>query len=331
MKASEKIAVFGCKSTTQFLIEALEQSGVKVSQLITINPAMGAKHEVADYADLAKWAEERGIEVYVAQTYSLKNEQDLAIINAMNLDLAFVLGWQRLIPESVLKGLRVGAFGMHGSSMNLPLGRGRSPMNWSILEGRKCFYTNLFQYDPGVDSGDVVDTFKFQILDTDTGETMHYKNLLAMRFLIERNLRSLLHGNYPLSGQRADLVPTYYPKRSPADGLIDWKLDVFQLERFIRAVTRPFAGAHTYSGTERLIIWAATVFDHEEYGYGRLKEGQIAAVFPSGKFLVKAFGGLLLVHEYEGHRPEIGQILTSGGNQVKEFRRNPQGYFDVEE
>ena len=331
MTASERIAVFGCKSTTQFLIESLEQAGVRVSQLITISPAMGEKHEVADYSDLADWAKVRGIAVYVAKTYSLKNEQDLATIAAMNLDLAFVIGWQRLIPEGVLRSLRVGAFGMHGSSMNLPLGRGRSPMNWSILEGRKVFYTNLFQYDPGVDSGDVVDTFKFQILDTDTGETMHYKNLLAMKYLIERNLKSLLSGHYSLSGQRTDLEPTYYPKRSPSDGAIDWRLDVFQLERFIRAVTRPFAGVFTFIGTERITIWSATVFDHEEYGYGNLKEGQIAAVFPSGKFLVKAFGGLLLVQEYEGATPAIGTLMHAGGATIKVFPRNSQGYFDVEE
>ena len=61
-------------------------------------------------------------------------------------------------------------------------------MNWSIIEGRKYFYTNLFKYNPGVDDGDIVDTVKFSITSKDNAETMHYKNMISMKFLILKNL-----------------------------------------------------------------------------------------------------------------------------------------------
>ena len=50
---------------------------------------------------------------------------------------------KRLIPIDILEQFSVGAFGMHGSSMDLPLGRGRSPLNWSLIEGRKFFYKSF--------------------------------------------------------------------------------------------------------------------------------------------------------------------------------------------
>src|SRR5690349_13955899 len=158
MSNSKTIAVFGCKATTRFLVESLHAL-YPVKHLITMDPAGGAKHEVADYADLADWARGQGIQLYQVTQYSLKNQHDQENINSLNIDIAFVMGWQRLIPNEILSRLGVGAFGMHGSSVNLPVGRGRSPMNWSIIEGRRMFYTNLFKYDPGVDSGDIVDTF----------------------------------------------------------------------------------------------------------------------------------------------------------------------------
>ncbi|TNE53601.1 MAG: hypothetical protein EP344_14880 [Bacteroidetes bacterium] len=331
MKVYDEIAVFGCKATTLFLLDNLNIP-YKVRHLITISPDAGIKHEVADYLDLKAAAEARGIQVYQARYYSLKHDDDLAYINGLNLDLAFVMGWQRLIPGDILAGLQIGAFGMHGSAVNLPLGRGRSPMNWSIIEGRKAFYTNLFRYDPGVDSGDVVDTFKFQITPKDTAESMHFKNTLAMKYLIERNIERLVRNGFSLTKQDDSLVPTYYPKRSPQDSLIDWDQEVYALERFIRAVTRPFSGAYSYVDGQEIRIWNAQVFDVHDFGYDKWAAGTIAAVFESGKFLVKCFGGLLLVNDYEApFTPERGMRFGNNGQEVKHFDRNTLGFFDLPE
>ncbi|MCB9284849.1 MAG: hypothetical protein H6563_12300 [Lewinellaceae bacterium] len=325
------IAIFGCKATTLFLLENLDIP-FPVRHLITISPEQGKRHEVADYFDLQETARQKGIEVHQARTYSLKNEEDLETIRALQLDLAFVMGWQRLLPADVLSAIRIGAFGMHGSSMNLPLGRGRSPMNWSIIEGRKVFYTNLFRYDPGVDSGDVLDTFKFEITDRDTAESMHFKNTLAMKFLIERNIRRLVQNDFQTSPQDLSIAPTYYPKRMPADSLIDWDLDVHALERFIRAVTRPFNGAFTFAGDQLLTILDAQVFDLNEFGYTTLSTGTVAAVFENGKFLVKCYGGLLLVHAYEAaFAVQRGMKFHDNNQPRRHFERNSLGYFDMPE
>ncbi len=327
----DRIALFGCKSTTRFLLENLDIP-FRISQLVTIAPALGEKHDVADYFDLLSIAQERGISVYQAKQYSLKSPADQDYICSLNIDIAFVIGWQRLIPAEILSGLSIGAFGMHGSSMNLPLGRGRSPMNWSIIEGRQVFYTNLFRYDPGVDSGDVVDTFKFQITARDTAETMHFKNTLAMKFLIERNIENLAANKFQTFAQDASIEPTYYPKRSPADSLIDWNQDVAHIERFVRAVTRPFNGAFTFVENQKVVILDAQVFDLSDFGYEKWKAGTVVAVFESGKFLVKCFGGLLLVNAFEAETAlERGMQFHNNGLEIKHFERSPLGYFDLEE
>lgn len=329
MKVFDQIAVFGCKATTRFLLGNLDIP-YPIRHLITINPEAGQKHDVADYADLRETAAQKGIQLYQARYYSLKHPDDQTYIRSLNLDIAFVMGWQRLIPEEVLSGLRVGAFGMHGSSMNLPLGRGRSPMNWSIIEGRRVFYTNLFRYDPGVDSGDIADTFKFEITPRDTAETMHFKNTLAMKYLIERNIEKLVRNNFVLTKQDDSLTPTYYPKREPQDSLIDWEQDVQVIERFIRAVTRPFNGAFTFIEGQKIIIWDAQVFDLNDFGYERAKPGTVAAVFDSGKFLVRCFGGLLLVNSYDAPLvPQKGQQFDTNNLAIKQFTRNQLGFFDL--
>lgn len=326
--SNNRIAVFGCKQTSEFILDFLRDLGA-LHQIITISPELAEKNKVADYKDLRDYAERHRIPLYSAQSYALTSEADVETIAGFNLDAAFVIGWQRLIPENVLNTISIGCFGMHGSSMNLPLGRGRSPMNWSLIEGRKVFYTNLFKYDAGVDSGDVLDTFKFSISDKDDAETMHFKNMLAMRFLIKKNLTAITERRFTLTKQPA-IEPTFYPKRTPADNIIDWSDDVYGIERFIRAVAPPFGGAFTFIGENKLVIEEAQVFDTDEFGYENEPIGKIVEILGGKRLLIKAFGGLLLAKVFSCPvAPKKGDICHNNNFEIKTFPTNKFGNYDV--
>jgi methionyl-tRNA formyltransferase len=326
----KKVGIFGCKSTTLFLIKSLIDK-IRIEYVITISPEQGKKNQVADYTDLRYYCNKHEINIYHAKQYSLATQEDKNFFLKSGLDIGFVIGWQRLIPKEILELFTIGIFGMHGSADDLPIGRGRSPMNWALIEQRKHFFTNLFKYDPGVDSGDIVDTFCFSIQSSDTAETLHYKNMLAMKTLILKNMDALLTGKINLKKQR-QLQPTYYPKRTPKDSLIDWRQDIFQIESFIRAVTKPFNGSFSYIENRKVTIWRASIFETDlvNYGYTEERWGTIVEVFPNGKFLVKCRGGLLIIHEFETEvNIEKGMILVSPVEQIRHFQLNEYGYHDL--
>lgn len=327
---SNKIAIIGCKSTTQFLIENLIGS-FEIDFLITVDAETATKNEVADYTDLRFFCKENGITCYTAASYALTRNEDCLFFKENKIDLCFVIGWQRLIPENILEMLAIGAFGMHGSAMGLPLGRGRSPLNWALIEGRKQFYTSLFKYDKGIDSGCIVDTYKFQVNEVDNAETLHLKNSLAMVHLIHRNLDALLKGQANLKTQDETISPTYYPKRNPTDSLIDWRQDIHAIERFIRAVSYPFNGAFTFTQRGiKLTIASAQIFDYSEFGYADAQAGEVVQVFANGKLLVKCFGGLLLVTHYRSDAIlKRGDLLNNYQHTIKSFERNRHGNFDI--
>lgn len=326
----KRIGIFGCKSTTVFLLSSLKEN-FDISFVVTISPELGDLNQVADYTNLVDFCNEYTIPVYQAHRYDLKSEIDKEKITEANLDIAFVIGWQRLIPNEILTTFSVGVFGMHGSTDDLPLGRGRSPMNWALIEQRKLFFTNIFKYDAGVDSGDILDTFVFSIQVNDTSETMHYKNVLAMKMLIIKNIKKLIDGSFKLSHQKAN-QPTYYPKRTPEDSIIDWQSDIYQLDAFVRAVTKPFNGAFSYVNAEKITIWRASIFETSlvDYGCRDLAWGKVVEVFPGGKFLVNCRGGLLIVHEYESKMMiEKNNLLESIDCKIFRFKLNSYGCHDL--
>ena len=226
----------------------------------------------------------------------MKNEEDIEFFSEENFDLMIVGGWQRLFPESVLDTLKIGAIGGHGSSDFLPKGRGRSPLNWSLIEGKKRFILQWFLIEPGIDDGKIFASADFDILPSDTIKTLYQKNSIVTKLALMENIPRLLNGSCEFKEQLG--VPSYYPKRSPEDGFINWEeMDVWEIANLIRALTKPYPGAYGFLGQKQYRIWRSQVFDtrikYPEAGYGQVvdKYGE--------DLIINCRGGLLLVDEYQ--------------------------------
>jgi len=202
MTQGKRIAVLGCKHTTKELILGLLRNGITVEHCVTISPETGAEQKVAGYEDLTLFLDEEKISYTVVSSYSLKDPQEQETLLSLHLDLLLVMGWQRLIPEWWLNTLSIGAFGMHRSSAPLPHGRGRSPMNWSLIQGKTQFYTHLFKYQVGVDDGPIVGKQLFDITPYDTCLTLHFKK--NQDILI--NLLIILTNGYHYFRQKNQLI-----------------------------------------------------------------------------------------------------------------------------
>lgn len=308
----QRVAIVGCKHTTQEFMSGLEKLGFIVDHCITISEKKAKEQKVAGYKDLKPFLDERKINYTVVDTYSLQSTKDKEMLLRLNIDLALVIGWQRLLPGWFLSSLHIGAFGMHGSSKPLPFGRGRSPMNWSLIQGKKIFYTHLFKYELGVDDGSIVDVQLFDINEHDTCLTLHFKNTVAMTKLCAKHLLFLLEGNYTLTPQPKEGA-TYYPKRSEEDGLIYWEDSTEEIYNLIRAVTKPFPGAFTYlndDSTKKICIWKAQPFDKKLLYNNEV--GEIVEVFSNGMFVVKTGDATMLVTEFEGYdftTEDTGKVL----------------------
>lgn len=296
--AKKRTAIVGCKHTTLDLILSLQRQGVHIDHCVTLGPEKAREQQVAGYMDLRPFLESAAIPYTSARKYNLRNAEDRARLPALDLDIILVMGWQRLIPDWWLEALSIGAFGMHGSSLPLPHGRGRSPLNWSLIQNQPVFYTHLFQYLPEIDNGPIVGVQTFDITPFDTSHTLHLKNTLAMIRLCGRYLPELLNGTATLTPQPTTGA-SYYPKRTAEDGLIYWTDNTQEIYNLIRAVTRPFPGAFTFlddDPEQKVMIWQAIPFD-THLTWPDAVPGEIVAVFYDGTFVVTSSDSSLLVLE----------------------------------
>ena len=320
MIKEKRIAFFGCKGITESCMKYFIDDIGPIDYLITISPEEGEINKVADYKDLSEFARFNDIDVYNAEQYSMRSKKDSEFIKNLDLDIAFVIGWQRLIPVNILNVIKTGVFGMHGSAYDLPKGRGRSPMNWSLILNRNQFYTNLFKYENNVDGGDILDSQKFDINEFDTIETLHFKNMISMSRLIYKNINDIIINDLKLRSQNND-VATYYPKREPYDGFIDWNLKTRDIYNLTRAVTKPFPGALSTIDGYLIKIWTLYPFT-KSWKYADALNGEIVEVFYNKKFVVKTPDSCILVHDYDIKKKEL---ITKGSILVgKDYRETYQ-------
>lgn len=311
LPADARIAYATCTGPGHEVLETLLDAGVPVTEVVSIPPAAGERHGVCGYRSVEALATERGLDVYYPETYAMGAETDREHFEALEADLLVVNGWQRLVPPAILETFPRGAVGNHGSAFGLPKGRGRSPLNWSLVEGLDRFLLSLITLDPEPDAGGVVATRKFDVTDHDTIRTLYHKVTVAVEEMLLAELGALLRGEAEVRSQPGE--PTYYPKRNPADGAISWGDTTADVHNLVRAVARPYPGAFTepVDGETRVMIWAAVPFS-DDLGIGAAP-GEIVRAFDGGDFVVATADGTLLVTDWkaEGWTPTTGERLAS--------------------
>ena len=301
------VVVFGVKDTSENIVEFINSEICPVDLVITISPDVTKKNQVSGYKGLSVLTEKYGIPVHEADSYFLTDEKTQKFLSENEFDIGISMGWQRLIPASVLERFKYGIYGFHGNCGYLPFGRGRSPLNWSIILGDSRFNLNLFRYDEKADSPNVFATEMFSITPHDDIRTAQYKNMICSKNLIRKLLAAYQKGNIEIRTESKDF-DSWYNKRTAADGKIDFHERTRNIYNLIRGVAAPFPGAFTMLEDEKVTIWSAQPFD-EMMDFSAYEVGEVIDVFDN-RPVVRTVDGSLLINDYECSRKlRVGDIL----------------------
>ncbi len=302
-----KVVVFGVKDTSENIVEFIHKNICRVELVITISREVLNKNQVSGFKGLSVLTDRHGIPVFEADSYFLTDEKTKKFMEENEFEIAVSMGWQRLIPKYVLDKFAYGVYGFHGNCGYLPFGRGRSPLNWSMIQGDTRFNLNLFRYDENADSPNVFATEMFSITSHDDIRTAQYKNMICSKSLIRKLLKAYEEKNIVIRTESKDF-DSWYSKRTAADGKIDFKGRTRDIYNLIRGVTAPFPGAFAMCGGEKVTVWEAHPFD-EIIDFSAYAPGEVVDIF-DGKLVVRTVDGSLLIDRYEcGREIEEGDIL----------------------
>lgn len=199
-------------------------------------------------------AVEHGIEVVTPE--SANDAQWLERARALRPDFVFSFYYRHMLQAEWLTLAARGALNMHGSL--LPAYRGRAPVHWAILRGEQVTGASLHYMLEKPDAGALVDQQSVPILENDTALDVSLKVAAAAQQVLQRSLPKLVAGT--AAAQPLDLTKgSYFGRRRPEDGRIDWRQGARAVHDLVRAVAPPFPGAFTCVNGCNLSLWETRV------------------------------------------------------------------------
>jgi len=213
-----------------------------------------------DSSEIIRYCEQNYIPVYIGNPR--KSETDVNyFLKDKHVDYIFSINYLFLVENNILNHPKNFSINLHGSL--LPKYRGRTPHVWAIINGEKETGITAHVMDENCDNGDFVGQIKINIPDLATGADI--LEVFSKKYI--EMLDSLLVdiGKNKIQFTKQDITKaTYFGKRTPDDGLVNWNWQKERIRNWIRAQAYPYPGAFTFYDEQKLII---DEVEYSEFGF----------------------------------------------------------------
>jgi len=241
-------------------MEAIYQAGGSLDLIITLRDEKARKKSGRIYVD--DFASGHGVPVLKINHVNDPEVQDA--LREYGIDWLFIIGWSQIASAEVISVPRKGVIGAHPTL--LPEGRGRAAVPWAIIKGLPKTGVTFFKMDEGVDTGPILGQKEIPIAPDETATVLYDKVNHAHVDLIREIWPSLekdLVVEIPQDGSKA----TYWEGRTPADGELRPGMTVGEVDRLVRATTRPYPGAFIALEAGETIIWSGRIGRHDDASF----------------------------------------------------------------
>jgi len=292
-------------------IEALLRNGFEIQAVFTY-PDSDA--EAIWFESVAQLASRHEIPVYAPT--DINHPIWIDKIKSLAPDLIFSFYYRDMISSAILDIPKSGALNLHGSL--LPKYRGRAPINWALVNGETETGITLHYMTEQADAGDIVCQQAVSIDSSDTALSLNQKLTTAAAQMLDECLPQLKAGKAKRQSQN-HAEATYFGKRTPEDGAIDWQQPATAIHNLVRAVTRPYPGAFTYRGQRKITIWESKAVDAPK------KNSRPGTVLSTQPLVIACGEGALQVvfAETAGSVYMTGEQLSNELNLVNGLRLGP--------
>lgn len=250
------------------------------------------------------------IEVLTPENF--KNKEDVEKFLSFNADLAIVVAYGVILPESVVHGPRLGCINVHGSL--LPAYRGAAPIQRALLDGNSVTGVTIMKIVKELDAGDMLVKAKMPISENDTSGSLFDKLAsLGAKTLVE-NLPAILSEKITPCAQDPALV-TYAKKITKEEARLNFSDSAKNCDLKIRGLN-PWPIANASINNIVFKIFKAKVLNDNQ---GK-EPGTVIAVDKNGISVACSEGAICL---------EIIQAPGKGRVNAADFARSRSDIFSV--
>ena len=258
----------------------------------------------SDFFDLSSIAIKNNIPFIY--TSNINSSDTIQWVKEKHPDVLFCFGWSNLIKADILNIATYGVIGFHPSL--LPNNRGRHPLIWAKVLGLRKSGTTFFFMDEGADTGDILSQSEFEIKFEDDASSLYLKMTENAMLQIEAFHSKLIDGSFTRVQQNKS-EGNQWRKRGVNDGLIDFRMSTIAICNLVRALSKPYVGAHIEYQQNLISIWEVLPEINNEKEIENIEPGKVLKIH--GKMvLVKTGDSSIWLKEHEfSELPIVGDYI----------------------
>ena len=293
-----RVFLIGCVKSSEILLKRLIEMDADVAGVITKSESKFN----SDFVDLGEICRNHKIDYLYVHNINDREAKDY--IKEKDVDLILCLGWSQLLDEEVLALPRLGCVGFHPAQ--LPFNRGRHPLIWALALGLEQTASTLFLMDATADTGKIISQKVIEIAYSDDAESLYHKVMDAAVDQLTEVMHDFENHTLNVIEQSAG-EGNAWRKRGKEDGRIDWRMSSKSVYNLVRALTKPYVGAHFLHEDREYKVWK--VQERFEKGYENIEPGKVVRVISDNNFWVKAGDNLIEVMECDSIKLKNGEYL----------------------
>jgi methionyl-tRNA formyltransferase len=244
-----RIVFMGTPLAATASLERLLRDDHEVAAVWTQPDKPAGRGNKLNASPVKEYAAQKGLAVH--QPTKIKTVESLELFQSHQADVAVVVAYGRILPETFLQAFPRGAINVHFSL--LPKYRGAAPVNWAIANGETKTGATTMQMDAGLDTGGILLQRETEIgAEETTIELMERLALLGADLLSE----TLAMLDELVAQPQDDAQATFAPIMKKDDGAIVWTRPAREISNQARGF-QPFPTSHTKFQDKKLTVWKA--------------------------------------------------------------------------
>lgn len=231
-----KIVFFGTPEFAVASLDRLVKDGQDIAAVVTMPDKVAGRGHKMIQSDVKKYALEQGLRVL--QPEKLKAPEFVDELRSIGADLFVIIAF-RMLPEVVWSMPPLGTFNLHASL--LPRYRGAAPLNWAVINGDTETGVTTFFLKHEIDTGDIIEQRKIEILPEDNVGDVHDRLMLLGADMVVNTVRNIASGEVkPQPQPEGEFIPA--PKIFKETCRIDWSKPSVDIHNLVRGLS-PYPAA----------------------------------------------------------------------------------------
>ncbi len=244
---------------------------------------------------LLKLANKSKISCFNFKNINMQN--NINKIKNYNSDLLISVSYDQIFKKKIIESFDLGIINCHCGA--LPYYRGRSPINWAIINGEKSFGITVHYVNEKIDQGDIIVQKKYPIKKKDDFKSLLNLANKKIPSLLLKSINLILKNNVkPIKQSSISKKGSYYKKRTNGDEDINWKQSSIKIYNFVRALCKPGVVARTFYKKDPIKI--NKTCDKFIKNNNNLKPGTVTSANKKF-FIVKTFDSAIKIKEWNGN------------------------------